>query len=53
MVGLLGSGGEAILNIIVDGVAEELGVKAPRGAGMSFEERLKTLSERHLELISS
>ena len=53
MIELLGSGGEAILNMIVDGVAEELSVKAPKGAGMNFEERLRTLSERHLELISS
>jgi len=53
MVELLGSGGEAILNMIVDGVAEELDVRAPRGTGMSFEERLRALRERNLELISS
>ena len=41
VVELLGSGGEAILKMIVDGVAEELGTRAPRGRGIKFEAKLR------------
>ena len=46
VVELLGFGGEAILKMIIDGVAEELGTRAPRERGMKFEAKLRILSER-------
>ncbi len=45
LIELLGSGGEAILNMIVDGVAEELGVRAPRDRGLKFGARLRIICE--------
>jgi len=44
-VELLGSGGEAILKMIVDGVAKELGTRALSGWGMKFEVKLRILCE--------
>ena len=45
LVELFGSGGEAILNMIVDGVAKSLSVRAPRGKRLEFEARLRALFE--------
>ena len=45
LVELLGSGGEAVLNMIVDGVAKSLSVRAPRGKRLEFEARLRALFE--------
>jgi len=45
VVELLGSGGEAILKMIVDGVDKELGTRAPMGRGMKFEAKLRFLCE--------
>ncbi|UCH56969.1 MAG: hypothetical protein JSV18_06425 [Candidatus Bathyarchaeota archaeon] len=50
LVDLLGSGGEALLQMITDGVAEELLVKPPRVRGMAFEEKLRSLSESRRKL---
>lgn len=45
LIELLGSGGEAILNMIVDGVAEELGVRAPRDRRLKFGARIRMICE--------
>lgn len=45
LIELLGSGGEAILNMIVDGVAEKLGVRAPRDRRLKFGVRLRMICE--------
>jgi hypothetical protein len=50
MIKLLGSGGEAILNMIVNGVAEELGVKPPRGRSLKFEAKLKIICDECEEI---
>lgn len=47
LIELLGSGGEAILNMIVDGVAEELGVRAPRDRRLKFGARIRMICEGH------
>ena len=45
LVDLLGSGGEAILHLIVDYIADELHMTPPKGRRLGFLEKLRTLSE--------
>ena len=50
MIELLGSGGEAILNMIVNGVADELGVRPPRGRSLKFEAKLRIICKEFEEI---
>jgi hypothetical protein len=47
----LGSGGEAILNMIIDCVADELGTKAPRGRNLRSNAKLRILCWRARETV--
>ncbi|MCW3991863.1 MAG: hypothetical protein NWE79_04085 [Candidatus Bathyarchaeota archaeon] len=43
MTELLGSGGLALLERIVEELAAEVGVEAPRGSDLKFEEKLNII----------
>lgn len=53
IVGILGSGGLALLNRIVEELAAEVGVEAPRGPGLKFEEKLNILGMSYAGVTAS